>query len=364
MTRFLVCGPLVAAALALAACGTDGGRPNAGPGGQPAPDVEILTLEPQPIERTTEYIGTVKSRSSTTIQPQVEGFITRIAVRSGDHVRRGDPLLEIDPGRQRALAASLESVRAAREADLDYARQQAERQRILLDAGAASAQEYEQAETALRTAEAQLRAAGQQVEEERVQLAYYSVTASLPGIVGDVPVRVGDRVTSDTVLTTLDSGSALELYLSVPVGQVAGLAPGLAVKLIDDAGSTLLATAIDFVSPQVDGRTQSVLAKAPLPDGAGLRSGQLVRAHIVWREENSLTVPVTAVSRINGRYFAFVAEEADGQWVARQRALRLGPIVGDDYLVTDGLRAGERLIVSGVQKISDGTPVRIPTAAS
>jgi RND family efflux transporter MFP subunit len=350
---------LFAAALLALAGGCHGGGTAGPPGGRPAPDVEVVTLAARPIERATEYIGAVKSRRSITLQPQVEGFITAIAVRSGNRVGPGDLLVEIDAARQRALVASLESVRAARQADLVYARQQAERQRVLVEAGAASEQEREQAETALQTAEAQLRAVDEQIRLEQVELAYHRVSAPAAGVVGDVPVRVGDRVTTSTVLTTLDSNEAFELYIHVPVGQAAGLAVGQTVRLLDETGSTSGSTVLNFVSPQVDERTQSVLVKAPLAADLGLRSGQLVRSRLVWREEPGLAVPVTAVSRINGRHFAFVVEDTGGQSVARQRPLRVGSIVGDDYLVLDGLAAGERLIVSGVQKVGDGTPVNV-----
>jgi len=359
--RVAIPGVIVAGVLA-AAAGCGSGADGAAHG-RPIPDVEVVTLAPRPLERATEYIGAVKSRRSITLQPEVEGLVTRIAVRSGERVRAGDLLVEIDAERQRALVASLESVHAARQADLDYARQQAARQRLLLDAGATSEQEQEQAETALRTAEAQLRVVEEQIREERVQLAYHRVTAPAGGVVGDVPVRVGDRVTTSTVLTTLDASGAFELYVHVPVGQAAGLEPGLAVKLLDATGSTIGSTTLDFVSPQVDERTQSVLTKAPLEDDLGLRTGQLVRARLVWTAEPGLAVPVTAVSRLNGRYFAFVTEQLDGRTVARQRPLRLGPIVGDDYLVLDGLAAGERLIVSGLQKIGDGEPVNARSRA-
>src|SRR5215207_3803384 len=128
-------------------------------GGPPAMPVEVVTLAQRPVEQTTEYVGTVKSRRSTTVQPQVEGFVTRILVRSGDRVRPGTPLMLIDAGMQQAAVANLESVRAARGADLQYAQQQAARMRTLHEAGAASKAELEQAETALKTSQAQVAAA-------------------------------------------------------------------------------------------------------------------------------------------------------------------------------------------------------------
>ncbi len=328
------------------------------PGGFPPVAVETVTLAPTPIERTTEYIATLKSRRSMTLQPMVEGTVTRIAVRSGDRVQAGDPVLEIDSQRQRAAVAALESLRAAREADLTYARREAERQRGLLAAGASSAQESELTQTAAETAEAQLRAVEEQIREQTVELAYYRVTAPTAGVIGDVPVRVGDRVTDSTVLTTIDTGGGLELYLRVPVRQAGKLAKGLPIRIIDDAGAVQAETRIDFVSPQVDEYTQTVLAKAPLPDTAGFRTEQLVRAVVVWSEEPGLRVPVVAVSRVGGQFFAFVAEDAEGGTFARQKGVHLGPIVDNDYILLDGLSPGDRLIVSGVQKVRDGVPVQ------
>jgi RND family efflux transporter MFP subunit len=349
-------GACVVAAALLAACG---GAPERHAGGPPPMGVAVVTLEPRPIERATEYMGTVRSRRSTTIQPEVEGFVRRIVVRSGDRVGAGDLLLEVDSDRQRAAVASLESVRAAREADLEWARQEADRQRRLSEAGAASQREYELALASLHSAEAQLRAVEERVREARVELDYYRVTAPAGGIVGDVPVRVGDRVSPSTVLTTIDANQALEVYVYVPLRQAGELRLGLPLKLVDEAGAAIARTEIGFVSPQVDEGTQSILVKAPLAEDRGFRTEQLVRVRLVWREEPGLTVPVTAVSRINGAYFAFVAEDAEGRTVARQRALRLGPIVGNDYVLLEGLAPGERLIVSGVQKIGDGAPVSV-----
>jgi RND family efflux transporter MFP subunit len=327
-------------------------------GGFPPVAVETTILAPAPIERTTEYLATLKSRRSTTLQPMVEGTVTRIAVRSGDRVSAGDPVLEIDSARQRASVASLESLRAAREADLSYARREAERQRSLLDAGASSAQEFEQAQTALESATAQLRAVEEQIREQSVQLSYYQVTAPTAGVIGDVPVRVGDRVTEATVLTTIDSGRGLELYIHVPVRRASALARGLPVRIVDDDGAVRAETAIDFISPQVDQSTQTVLAKAPVGDAAGFRPEQQVRARIAWSEEPGLRIPVVAVSRIGGQFFAFVAEDGAGGSIARQKGVRLGPIVGNDYILLDGLAPGDRLIVSGIQKVRDGAPVQ------
>jgi len=324
--------------------------------------VEVVTLKERPVEQTTEFVGVVKSRQSTTVQPQVEGFITRILVRSGDRVAPGAPLLEIDPRMQEAMVASLESQLASRKADLQQARQEAERTKRLLEAGAASEAEAEQAETGLATAEAQLQATEAQVREQRVALAYHTVSAPTGGFVGDIPVRVGDRVTHSTLLTTVDKNAGLELYISVPVQEADKLEPGLAVHLVDDRGQVLATERISFVATSVDPDTQSVLAKATLAHAEGLRTEQFVRARVVWTAVPSLTAPIVALSRLGGQYFAYVVESGDGGTVARERPVVPGPVVGNDYVIESGLKAGERLIVSGIQKIGDGSPVRVLSA--
>jgi RND family efflux transporter MFP subunit len=368
---FPICGRGAAAVLLVLAlvaggCGRGDAASQAGPpgGAMPPMPVEAVTLAEKPVERTNEYVATVKSRRSTTIQPQVEGFVTRILVQSGQRVRSGTVLMQIDSGRQAAAVASLESMRAAREADLQYARQQAERMKKLYEAGAVSQQEFEQAATAVQTSEAQLRAVEAQIREQRVELGYHNVTAPTAGIVGDIPVRVGDRVTRTTVLTTIDENAGLELYINVPVQQAAELRSGLLVRLLDDRGQEFGTTKINFVSPSVDPSTQSVLVKAPLEPGLPVRTDQFVRARIVWSAEPGLTVPLVSVLRINGQYFVYVVESDDGKSIARQRPVQLGPVVGNDYTVLSGLKPGEQLVVTGIQKIGDGAPVQVVPAAT
>jgi RND family efflux transporter MFP subunit len=345
-------------------CGGEGAAGAAGsPGAAAGPmamGVEAVTLTLRPVEDMTEYIATVKSRRSTTIQPEVEGLVTAITARPGQRVARGTPLMQIDAGRQQAAVANLESVRAAREAEVQWARQQADRQKKLFDAGAVSQQEAEQAAIAVRTSEAQLKAIEAQIREQQMELAYFRVTAPTAGIVGDIPVRVGDRVTRSTVLTTVDDNAGLELYINVPVGQATRLKSGLEVRIVDDAGKQVAASHLNFVSPSVDTATQSVLVKSPLANNAPFRTDQFVRTHLIWSTSPSLTVPLVAVTRINGQHFVYVVEKGDnGATVARQRAVSLGSMVGNDYVVESGLKPGELLVVSGVQKIGEGMPVAV-----
>ncbi|HEY8550112.1 MAG TPA: efflux RND transporter periplasmic adaptor subunit [Vicinamibacterales bacterium] len=353
-------------AVAMAACGRgQANTPGPGAGGPPAMAVEAVTLEEKPVERTSEFVGTIRSRRSTTIQPQVDGLITRIAVRSGDRVKPGTVLMEIDAQQQQASVASLESQRAARAADLGFARQQAERMKTLLAAGAASQQEYDQARTALEAAEAQVKAIEEQIRQQRVLLGYYRVTAPTAGTVGDIPVRVGDRVTTSTVLTTIDQNAGFEVYVKVPVQEAPGLRLGLPVRLLSPDGEVLAENPIDFIAPSVDDATQTVLVKTGIAqEPERFRHDQYVRAQIVWSASPGLTVPVISVNRINGQYFAFVVDSGEQGTVARQRPVDVGGVVGNDYVVRSGLKPGEQLIVSGIQKIADGMPVRVAAAGA
>ncbi len=328
----------------------------------PAMAVTVATLVETEVEQSSEFIGTVKSRRSVTVQPQVEGFVTRILATSGDQVRTGAVLMEIDAGRQEATVATLEAQRGARDADLAYWRQQSARLKTLLDAGAVSQQEFDQAEATVKSGEAQLSALDEQIREQKVELGYHRVLAPAAGIIGDIPVRVGDRVTQSSQLTTIDDNQGLEVYVQVPVQQAPQLRVGLPVRLVDDRGATLREAAVTFVAPSVDPATQSVLAKAALDRPDGLRNAQYVRVRLVWSASRGLTVPLVAVTRINGRFFVFTAEKDGQATIARQRPVELGPLVGNDYVVLSGLSAGDELIVSGIQKIGDGAPVA-PQAA-
>jgi RND family efflux transporter MFP subunit len=360
MLQFRRSGAVLAlAALSAAAC-NKGSSAAAGPPQIPPTPVAISQVQPTPIEDTTEYVGTLKSLRSTAIQPQIDGQITQIFVKSGDRVQQGVPLVQIDPRRQEAAVLSQEAERAAREANVAFARQQQQRASELFGAGAISRQELEQADTGLQTAEAQLKALQAQLQQQEVQLRYYTVTAPTAGVIGDVPVRVGNLVTPQTILTTIDQNDTLELYVSVPIERAGDLVKGLPVRIYSGEGDEQLgSTTIGFISPRVEDQTQSVLVKGNIrnPDGR-LRSSQFVRARIVWKTAPGLVVPVTAVVRVNGQFFAFVAEDGGGRLVARQRAIRVGPITGDTYPVLDGIKSGERVVVSGAQKLADGAPIQ------
>jgi RND family efflux transporter MFP subunit len=325
----------------------------------PATEVQTITLEPKPVPRSSEFVGTVRSLRSTTVQPQVDGIVRRIFVKAGDRVTAGEPLVQIDPDRQEATLQTTESQRAAREADLTLAMQQLTRTRALFETGAVSRAQLDQAESTHKTAEAQLRAIEAEIRENKVELQYYRVTAPTSGMVGEIPIRLGDRVTPETDITTIDQSEGLEVYINVPLERASDLKPGLTVELLGSDGSVVASNPVTFIAPRADDATQSVLVKATLNRmPTGLRVMQYVRARLIWSHEAALTVPVLAVTRLAGQHFVFVAEAAQQGFVARQKPVMLGEVIGDEYVVSGGLEAGQRIIVSNLQKIGEGAPVK------
>jgi RND family efflux transporter MFP subunit len=362
--------PPLAVGLILALLCSGCQKTSAGNEAQAAPaamPVQVIVAKAQRLAETTEYLSVLKSRHSANINPQVEGYITKIFVKSGDRVTPGTPLLQIDPLKQQATLSSQQAAFAAQEATVRYAQVQLERQKKLFAAGVVSKQDLDNAQTNYDAAKAQLKALEEQVNQQQVELRYYSVTAPMGGVVGDVPVRVGDRVAVTTLLTTVDEPGALEAYIYVPSERARELHVGLPVRLLDNNGKTLSDTRLSFVSPQVDTETQAILAKAIAENAQErLRVSQQVRAQITWSTREGTTIPVLSVLRINGQLFAFLAvKEAKGT-VARQRSLRLGDTVGNDFAVIDGIKPGDHIITSGLQFLQDGAPVseQVQTSAT
>lgn len=345
----------------LALCAASGcAKKNAGRGaGFSAMPVKTQIARLVDIPDTSEYLATLKSRRSATINPQVEGWITKIDVHSGQHVRQGAPLMEIDLRAQQASVNSEKAARNAQAATLANARTQFERAQKLAQAGIISQQDFVTYKTTYQATLAQTKALDAQVKVQQAQLRYYRVAAPTAGIVGDIPVHIGDRVTNTTLLTTVDQLGNLEAYISVPVERLRDLRVGESVDLLDIAGKVIDHGTIFFVSPEVDNTTQTVLAKATIPNPAGkLRTDEFVNARITWRTTKGLVIPVLAAQRVNGQFFAFLAVGGPKGTVARQQQIQVGDIVGNDYVVLSGLKPGDHVIVAGFQFLVDGMPVK------
>jgi RND family efflux transporter MFP subunit len=353
---------LLTATIAVCALATGCGKTSAdhaGPGGTPqAMPVQVRVAQLEKIPETTEYLSILKSRHSAIINPQVEGYVTKIDVKSGDHVAAGTPLLQIDPLKQQAAVGSLQAAHAAQEATVHLAQVQLDRERKLFDAGVVPRADLDNAESAYNAAAAQLKSLEEQVNQQQVELRYYQVRAPMDGTVGDIPVRVGDRVVVSTLLTTIDEPTGLEAYIYIPASRAGRLRMNAPVHLLDESGHHLADTHITFISPQVDTDTQTVLAKATVENSQGtLRVAQQVRAQVVWSTHDGTVIPILGVTRINGQVFAFLAVHEGSGTVARQKMLRIGDTIGNDYEVLDGIKPGDHIILSGLQFLQDGMPV-------
>jgi RND family efflux transporter MFP subunit len=344
-------------AVLIAGCSKGASNPSAD-APPPAFPVRVEITPSVKIPDATEYLAILKSRRSANINPQVEGQITKIFVKSGDHVTVGTPLMQIDPLKQEATVSSQDAARAAQEATVRNAKIQLDREQRLYDAKVVAKQDLDNAQTTYDSAVSQLKSLTDLVSQQSVELRYYKVSAPMDGIIGDIPVRFGDRVVVSTLLTTVDQPGALEAYIYVPADRGPSLNMGLPVELLDDAGNAIADSKITFISPQVDTETQTVLAKATIENpGAKLRIAQQVRARVVWGVHEGPVIPVLAVTRINGQFFAYVTVNEGKGPVARQKLLTVGDTVGNDFAVLEGLKPGDHVIVSGTDFLQDGVPV-------
>ena len=328
-----------------------------------APAMQAMPVMVQPVTlasvpSTDSYVATIKSRRSATIEPQVDGNLTKILVRSGDAVKAGAVLMQIDPLKQEATVEAQQATEQQQRAVYQYSETDLVRQSQLYKDGIISKQTYDQAMQAFANSKAALDSAGAQTRTQREQLAYYQIRAPFAGIVGDIPVHLGDYVSSTTTLTTVDEDKDLEAYIYIPTERSAEARNGLAVDLLDVNGTVLAHTSLDFVSPEVDNNLQGVLVKAPVPKSSQqLRNGQILNARITWSTSQTPTVPVLAVTRIGDQSFLYVAAAQGAGYAAHQVSVKLGEPVGNLYPVLGGLNLGDRVILSGIQFLQEGVPV-------
>jgi RND family efflux transporter MFP subunit len=348
--------------LGLTATGCENKPPVQAAAGMQAMPVQTATVTLAPVPQSSEYVATIKSRRSATLLPQVSGNLTRIFVHSGDHVKAGQVLMEIDPRLQAATVASARATERQKKALYDYNAVEVERQRKLFEAGVTSRDAYDQAQQSFGNTKADYESAVELRKTQEEQLAYYIIRAPFDGVVGDIPVHLGDFASPAsapaTVLTTIDENKDLEAYIYIPTERAGQVRMGLNVELMDNSGTLLEKTKIDFLSSQVDSTLQGILVKAPVhATPEVLRNAQMIKARVIWSTTPMAVVPVLSVSRQGGQSFVFVAQGQSGHFVARQVAVTLGDTVGNNYAVTSGLNAGDKVIVSSTQFLMNGVPV-------
>jgi RND family efflux transporter MFP subunit len=357
LRRILVSIHAIALVLSLVGCQQKQAPPAAAAGMQAMP-VKTVAVTLAPVAQSNDYVATIMSRRSATLQPQVTGRLTAINVRSGDHVKAGQLMMSIDAQPQIASVEAQKATEQQKKALYDYNTLQIERQRKLFAAGIISRDVMDQAQQSYDNTKADYDSAVSLRKTQEAQLAYYSIRAPYDGVVGDIPVHVGDYVSSSTVLTTVDENKDLEAYIYIPTERAGEVRMGMGVELYDTAGKLLEKTKVDFISPQVDSTLQGILVKAPVhPSKEMVRNAQLIKARVIWSTKPMAVVPVLAVTRLGGQTFVFVARQQDGHTIAAQTPVVLGDTVGNTYAISSGLNEGDKVIVSSTQFLVNGMPV-------
>jgi multidrug efflux pump subunit AcrA (membrane-fusion protein) len=362
--------------------------------------VKVAAVETGTIEDSSEYVATLQSRQSVTLLPRVDGQISQIFVKSGDRIEAGSPIMQIDPAKQqasvsgldsavlsaradlenaKATLSSLEAQKISRQADLNLNQQDFRRYSELTAQGATTKQRLDLASNQLKVSRANLEAIDAQIRaqrstivknqslveqsrsnvaEQEVQLQFYRINAPFAGRVGDIPIKIGDYVKDTTALTTITQNQPLELQVAIPLEKIPQLRMGMTVELLDTANNVIGNSKVFFIAPNINNQSQSVLVKTLYQNTDGkLRADQFVKAKVVWDSKPGVLVPTIAITRLGGQNFIFVAENKDNTLVAKQKPVKLGIIQDNKYQVLEGLQQGEKIVVSGIIKLRNDTPI-------
>ncbi len=393
-------GLITATVVLIGACG--GAPQEPGQEGPPGTPVGLGRVEVKPLRDTTVFIAELDSRQSSEISPEVSGRVDQVFVQLGDQVQAGAPLIQINPETQQATVesrtaaieeaqAGLQTAEAAlrtaeatmlrQEAQLEFFREKRDRDQELQSQGAISLEalqsterDYQQAlsdleaqeqviqerQANIEQARRSLTRAQAEATEQQVQLGQFQVISPFAGTVGDVPVKTGNYVTPQTVLTTISVNQVLEVSIQIPVEEGPRLREGQTqVELLDLQGNLLGTTQISFISPTIEASTQTILVKALYDNSDNqLRTDELIRARVIWEEQESPVVPTTAISRVAAQTFVFTVDEGGPTGMtANQVPVQLGILQGNDYEVLSGVDPNQQIVVSGLQKIFPGAPI-------
>src|SRR5258706_7179460 len=366
-------------AFAVAGCGPSDGADKGGhkggpPGGMPPSEVTVMTVAPKVIPVAFEYVGQTVGSREVEVRARVTGILLKRNFDEGGPVKQGQSLFSIDPAPFEAAAARAQADVAAAEARLEQARRNAARFKPLYAEKAVSQKDYDDAVSAEQIGNADVKAARARLAEARLNLGYTKVEAPVSGVAGRALRSEGSLVSGpDVLLTTVVQANPIwgnfgipdkdqarltkEIQagrLTVPNGGPFPGAPGLAHGT--PAGPT---GKLNFTDVRISAATGTRETRAELPNGEGqLRPGQFVR--VVLRGAtypNAVTVPQRAVLEGPQGKFVYVVGE---KGVAEARPVQAGEWSGGgDWIIIDGLKEGERVIVDGVMKLGPGAPVKI-----
>ena len=357
---------LVASALA----GACGHGPGGGPGGLQQP-VTVVTLRSAPVTLTRELPGRTTAFLVADVRPQATGIVKARLFREGAAVKAGQPLYQLDDSLYRAQFQNSEAALAKSEAALEVARLAARRASELVKTHSISAQDHDNAIAAERQAAADAQAARAALETSRVNLAYTRITAPISGRIGKSAVTPGALVVAnqpdalatvqqlDTVYVDLTQSSGEWLQLQQELAAGGKSSDGSEVHItLQDGSAYPVSGRLQFSDVTVQPGTGSFLLRVLVPNPKGLLlPGMYVRATIIEGTlNNALLAPQTGITRDpKGNATAMVVGKDNK---VEMRNVTTARAVGDQWLVTSGLAAGDRVIVEGLQKIQPGMPVQ------
>lgn len=363
---------MLAGYLVAAGCGKQGAAVAKAPNAPP--EVEVITIQPQRVALTTELSGRTSAYLIAEVRPQVGGIIQKRLFTEGTDVKAGDVLYQIDPASYQAAYSSAKAALARVEANLIPARLKAGRYQELVKINAVSQQDYDDASAALKQAEADVESGKAALETARINLAYTRVTAPISGRIGRSSVTNGALVTASQsaalatiqdlssmyVDVTQSSTELLRLKQNLASGLLKSSGPAQAqVKLLLEDGSAYpLPGTLKFSEVTVDQSTGSITMRAVFPNPKQtLLPGMFVRAIVEEGvNEKAILVPQQGVTR-NPAGNAMVMV-VGGEEKVESRVVKVARTIGDNWLVSDGLKAGDRVILEGLQKARPGSPVK------
>jgi membrane fusion protein (multidrug efflux system) len=363
----------VAAAALLSACGKD---PK--PAAPAVPEVAVLTMATTNVALNIALPGRTAPFLLAEVRARVDGIVQERRFTEGADVRKGEPLYLIDPAPYRAAVKSAEAELQRAQATLASNASQLNRNRVLVKENAVSKQEFETAEAAQLEAAADVAAAKAALDVARINLGYTTVTAPIAGRSSVSAVTQGAYVqgSAATLMTTIQqidpmyvdlqqsSSEGLALRREIAAGRVRmeGVDAAKVSLQLEDGSTYSRSGTFEFAGVTVDQATGSVTLRArfPNPDKL-LLPGMFVRASVSQGvRQGVMRVPATAVTRTPQGTATVMVVGQDNK--AALRTVRTGALVDGFWLVDDGLKAGERVIVSGVQKLRPGTVVRVAAA--
>ena len=359
---------LAAATCVVTSCGGDKQQQQVGAAPQ---QVETMTIALNSTEINATYPATIKGKTDVEIRPQVSGFITRVLVDEGQHVRKGQALFEIDKVQYESAVRSAEALVASAKAQVSTARLTADNKRKLFEKNIISDYEYQTATLSLQSAEASLNQAKAQLVNARKNLSYATVVAPCDGVVGLIPNREGSLASpsSAQALTTVSDNSKVYAYFSFNEKDVLEMTqngtrtmqaainemPEVKLRLSD--GTIYPFTGkVSTVSGVLNATTGTATVRALFDNKNGmLRSGSTGNVLIPQQASNVILIPQQATYEVQDMKYVYVVNDSS---IAHARIIKVDPIDnGKQYVVRDGLKVGEVIVTEGV-----GVAVREGTA--